>query len=273
MAAIDASIAGTTSRITASSIAPMQPMRKVGSGVSWPRNMAKPRCRISSKSALGVIVRVGRLIKRRDHGRRGLVAQIRLEAKRAQAVHQAAPVTPHPLETRRLALLGVLAQRRDQRRGGLGRRREAPAPVVLEAAPLPMQIQAERVRAAGRRLERSALHQHQADARHAFEPFVGRSDDGLRDRAPRHRSAGRRTRRSHPRSGRRPPSGHLGQRLDGIEQTGAGVDVADRDVADGSVGRERRIELLAASPAPSTAARAPRTARRWLAAISFRRAP
>ena len=198
------------------------------------------------EEAAAVIVRVGRFMKRRDHGRRGLVAEISLEAERAQAVHQAAPVTPHALQTLGLALLGVLAQRRDQRRGGLRRRREAPAPVVLEAAPLPMQIQAERVRAPCRLLERSAFYQHQPDARHALEPLVGRRDQGFQiERLGIDRQAAERGDRIHD-QGDAPSSGHLGERLEAIEQTGAGVHVADRDMADGTVGCERPIEPLAA---------------------------
>ena len=198
------------------------------------------------EKALAVVVRVGRGMEGRDHRRCDLVAKVGLEAERAQAVHEATPVAPHALEAPGLALLGVLAQRRDQRRGRLRRRGEPPAPVVLEAAPLPMQIQAEGVRAPGGLLERGALRQHQPDARHALEPFVGRCDDGFGIERPGiDRQAAERCDRIHD-QGDAASSGHLGERLEPIEQTGAGVHVADHDMADRTVGCERRLEPLGA---------------------------
>ena len=49
ISAIAAPTACTTSRITVSSNAPMQPIRKVGNGVKEPRNMTKPRRHSASK--------------------------------------------------------------------------------------------------------------------------------------------------------------------------------------------------------------------------------
>ena len=65
----------TTSRITGSSIAPMQPMRKVGSGVSARRGTWRsPAARSARPGARGRSW-VGRLVERRDHGRGDLVAR------------------------------------------------------------------------------------------------------------------------------------------------------------------------------------------------------
>ena len=101
------------------------------------------------------------------------------------------------------------------------------------------------MRPAGRGRERRALHDHEADARQAFEPFVRRRDDRLeiQGRGIDRQTAERRD-RVHD-QGDAAPSGHLGQRLDRIEQAGAGVDVADDHVADRGIGRERGIELRA----------------------------
>ena len=164
-------------------------------------------------------------------------------ASRARAaVDQAAPVAAHPLEARGLAFLLVLAQRRDQRGDGLGRRREAPAAVALEASPLPMQVQAERVARPAAASSAVRLTTTRPMPGRPSSHLFGDSTIASRSRRPR-RSAGRRTRRSHRRSGRRRAVGHLGQRLDRVEQAGAGVDVADDHVADRRIGRKRGIEL------------------------------
>jgi hypothetical protein len=132
-----------------------------------------------SNSRARVEARIGRLVERRDHRRRHLVAQHGLEAERAQPVDQRAPVAANARMPRLPALLGMLAQRCGQRGDRLGWRREAPGAVLLVASPLAMKIQAEGVAAAFRGLERSAPHQHQRHARHALEPLVGREHDRL----------------------------------------------------------------------------------------------
>jgi hypothetical protein len=139
----------------------------------------------------------------------------------------------------------MLAQRRDQRGRGLGWGRETPAPVVLEALPLPMQVQAERVGAAGRGFEGRALCHHQADSRQPFEPFVRRQYDRFEIQGDGvERQPAERCDRVDD-QGDAASCGHLGERFDRVEQAGPRVDVADDHMADRAIGRERGVELRA----------------------------